>query len=93
MGESSHKTSLERHEEQIEEILNHLDELSFDRIEHIEDKIEGLGNGRAAIKKLVADSVSVALEAQAATMTNTDNTNRNTREREAPVERKLLIPI
>ncbi|GJX46648.1 hypothetical protein Tco_0271838 [Tanacetum coccineum] len=30
---------------------------------------------QAAIKKLVADSVSAALEAQAATMTNTDNTN------------------
>ncbi|GKF73681.1 hypothetical protein Tco_0220013 [Tanacetum coccineum] len=44
--ESSHKTSLERHEEQIKEILNHLDELSVDRIEHIEDKIQGLGNGR-----------------------------------------------
>ncbi|GJZ53321.1 hypothetical protein Tco_0608206 [Tanacetum coccineum] len=42
MGESSHKTSLKRHEEQIEEILNHLDELSLDRIEHMEDKIEGL---------------------------------------------------
>ncbi|GJR89492.1 putative reverse transcriptase domain-containing protein [Tanacetum coccineum] len=46
IGESSRKTSLERHEEQIEEILNHLDELSLDRIEHIEDKIEGLENGR-----------------------------------------------
>ncbi|GKA74591.1 hypothetical protein Tco_0780893 [Tanacetum coccineum] len=45
IGESSHKTSLECHEEQIEEILNHLDELSLNRIEHIEDKIEGLGNG------------------------------------------------
>ncbi|GKC86566.1 hypothetical protein Tco_1147215 [Tanacetum coccineum] len=44
--ESSRKTSLERHEEQIEEILNHLDELSIDHIDHIEDKIEGLGNGR-----------------------------------------------
>ncbi|GJX56095.1 hypothetical protein Tco_0285992 [Tanacetum coccineum] len=29
IGESSRKTSLERHEEQIEEILNHLDELSL----------------------------------------------------------------
>ncbi|GJW30708.1 hypothetical protein Tco_0047583 [Tanacetum coccineum] len=129
--ESSRKTSLERHEEQIKEILNHLDELSLDRIEHIEDKIEGLKNGRviiqqdfdnleaelqesrtqiaklqrkmpskrtstskapvmtqAAIKKLVADSVSTALEAHAATMANADNTNRNTREREAPVARK-----
>ncbi|GKF35628.1 hypothetical protein Tco_0112386 [Tanacetum coccineum] len=29
IGESFRKTSLERHEEQIEEILNHLDELSL----------------------------------------------------------------
>ncbi|GJV31607.1 hypothetical protein Tco_1392007 [Tanacetum coccineum] len=42
---------LERHEEQIEEILNHLDELSLDRIEHIEDKIEGLGKGRVIIQQ------------------------------------------
>ncbi|GJX99258.1 putative reverse transcriptase domain-containing protein [Tanacetum coccineum] len=51
IGESSRKTSLERHKEQIEEILNHLDELSLDRIEHIEDKIEGLGNGRVIIQQ------------------------------------------
>ncbi|GJY47643.1 putative reverse transcriptase domain-containing protein [Tanacetum coccineum] len=50
IGESSRKTSLERHEEQIEEILNHLDELSLDRIKHIEDKIEGLGKGRVIIQ-------------------------------------------
>ncbi|GKC24550.1 reverse transcriptase domain-containing protein, partial [Tanacetum coccineum] len=42
---------------------------------------------QAAIRKLVADSVSIALEAQAATMANADNTNRNTGEREAPVAR------
>ncbi|GJX37086.1 hypothetical protein Tco_0250389 [Tanacetum coccineum] len=42
IGESSHKTSLERHEEKIETILNHLDELPLERIEHIEDIIEGL---------------------------------------------------
>ncbi|GKE62881.1 hypothetical protein Tco_1513248 [Tanacetum coccineum] len=46
MGESSHMTCLERHEEQIKTILNHLDKLSLERIEHMEDKIEGLGNGR-----------------------------------------------
>ncbi|GJZ42946.1 hypothetical protein Tco_0590201 [Tanacetum coccineum] len=40
IGESSHKTHLERHEENIETILNHLDELPFERIEHMEDKIE-----------------------------------------------------
>ncbi|GJV53256.1 putative reverse transcriptase domain-containing protein [Tanacetum coccineum] len=40
---------------------------------------------QAAIRKLVADSVSVALEAQAANMANTDNT---TRPREAHVARQ-----
>nr|GEZ49551.1 hypothetical protein [Tanacetum cinerariifolium] len=49
--QSSRVMSLERHEEQIEEILNHLDELSLDRIEHIEDKIKGLGNGRVIIQQ------------------------------------------
>ncbi|GJW49565.1 hypothetical protein Tco_0090916 [Tanacetum coccineum] len=46
IGESSHVTHLERHEEQIETILNHLDKLPLERIEHMEDKIESLGNGR-----------------------------------------------
>ncbi|GJV60746.1 reverse transcriptase domain-containing protein [Tanacetum coccineum] len=122
MGESSHKTSLERHEEQIEEILNHLDELSLDHIEHIEEKIEGLRKvqrqvvhdiiqwqshytlmppkrtltseapamTQAAIKKLVADSVSAAPEAQAANMANTDNT---TRPRVAPVARQCAVGL
>ncbi|GJW80884.1 putative reverse transcriptase domain-containing protein [Tanacetum coccineum] len=40
---------------------------------------------QAAIKKLVANSVSTALEAQAANMANTDNT---TRLREAPIARQ-----
>ncbi|GKA38581.1 reverse transcriptase domain-containing protein [Tanacetum coccineum] len=51
IGESSHKIHLERHEEQIKTILNHLDELPFERIEHIEDKIKGLGNGRVIIQR------------------------------------------
>nr|GEU56463.1 reverse transcriptase domain-containing protein [Tanacetum cinerariifolium] len=46
IGESFHKTSLERHEEQIMTILNHLDELPLERIDQVEEKIEGLGNGR-----------------------------------------------
>ncbi|GKE99679.1 hypothetical protein Tco_0023030, partial [Tanacetum coccineum] len=45
IGESSRKTSIERHEEQIEEIMNYLGELSLDRIVHIEDKVKGLGKG------------------------------------------------
>nr|GEW79573.1 reverse transcriptase domain-containing protein [Tanacetum cinerariifolium] len=45
--ESSRKTSLECHEEQIEEILNHLDELSLDCIENI----EGLGKGQVIIQQ------------------------------------------
>ncbi|GJU44062.1 hypothetical protein Tco_1201328 [Tanacetum coccineum] len=40
IGESSRKTSIERHEEQIKEIMNYLGELSLDRIVHIEDKVE-----------------------------------------------------
>nr|GEV28366.1 reverse transcriptase domain-containing protein [Tanacetum cinerariifolium] len=133
IGESSHKTSLERHEEQVEEILNHLDELFLDRIENIEDNIEGLGKGRvilqqdfdnletkiqeahaqiaklqkkqimppkrtstsaapamtqAAIRQLVADSVTVALEAQTTTMASTDNLNRNTKPREILVAKR-----
>ncbi|GJZ19648.1 hypothetical protein Tco_0556238 [Tanacetum coccineum] len=51
MGESSPKTSLERHEEQIEEILNHLVELSFDCIRHIKDKIKGLRKVRVIIQQ------------------------------------------
>ncbi|GJX15862.1 putative reverse transcriptase domain-containing protein [Tanacetum coccineum] len=43
---------------------------------------------QAAIKKLVADSVAIALEAQTAIKANTDNTNRNTRQRETPVAGK-----
>nr|GEZ59934.1 reverse transcriptase domain, reverse transcriptase zinc-binding domain protein [Tanacetum cinerariifolium] len=52
IGESSRKTSLERHEEQIEGIQNHLDKLSLDRIEYIENRIEGLGD--------VADNVDIS---------------------------------
>ncbi|GJT98069.1 hypothetical protein Tco_1093587 [Tanacetum coccineum] len=39
------------HEEQIDTILNHLDELPRKRIEHMEDNIEGLGNGRVIIQR------------------------------------------
>ncbi|GKF71306.1 hypothetical protein Tco_0207420 [Tanacetum coccineum] len=35
IGENSHKTHLERHEEQIKTILNHLYELPFERIKHM----------------------------------------------------------
>ncbi|GJY29086.1 hypothetical protein Tco_0404853, partial [Tanacetum coccineum] len=51
IGKSSRKTSLVCHEKQIEEILNHLDELSLDRIEYPEDKIKGLGKGRVIIQQ------------------------------------------
>nr|GEX79203.1 reverse transcriptase domain-containing protein [Tanacetum cinerariifolium] len=39
---------------------------------------EALAMTQAAIRKLVADSVTAALEAQAATMANANNPNRNT---------------
>nr|GEY57953.1 hypothetical protein [Tanacetum cinerariifolium] len=47
IGDSSRKTSLERYEKQIEEVLNHLDKLSLDRIENI----EGLRKGRVIIQQ------------------------------------------
>nr|GEZ74625.1 hypothetical protein [Tanacetum cinerariifolium] len=43
---------------------------------------------QAAIRQLVADSVTIALEAQVANTTNNDNTNRNPEPREAHVARK-----
>ncbi|GJT39747.1 retrovirus-related pol polyprotein from transposon TNT 1-94 [Tanacetum coccineum] len=49
--QSSHVTRLERHEEHIDAILNHLDELPLERIEKMEDNIEGLGNGRVIIQQ------------------------------------------
>nr|GEU34727.1 putative reverse transcriptase domain-containing protein [Tanacetum cinerariifolium] len=79
------------------EQIGHNDEivLACVRISTLEMIIEDIQNGsqediniyrlaitQAAIRKLVADSVVVALEAQAATMENTDITNRNTGQRE-----------
>nr|GEV86138.1 reverse transcriptase domain-containing protein [Tanacetum cinerariifolium] len=102
IGECSRKSSLERHKEQIEEILNHLDELYLDRIENIEDNIEGLGKAsaasaseapamnQAAIRQLVVDSVAIALKAQAANMANANDPNRNSEPREAHVARNLF---
>nr|GEW98688.1 reverse transcriptase domain-containing protein [Tanacetum cinerariifolium] len=46
---------------QIETILNHLDELPLERIEHMEDKIEGLGNGRV-IMQLDFDKLETELQ-------------------------------
>nr|GEZ10874.1 hypothetical protein [Tanacetum cinerariifolium] len=69
IGESSRKTSLKCHEDQIEEILNHLDELSLDCIENIEYNIEGLGKGQ--INKIalahfrIADLEQIIKEIQA----------------------------
>nr|GEY58130.1 putative reverse transcriptase domain-containing protein [Tanacetum cinerariifolium] len=41
-----------------------------------------------AIRQLVANSVTAALEAQAATMANIDNLNRNTRPKETPIAKR-----
>nr|GEZ06260.1 retrovirus-related Pol polyprotein from transposon 17.6 [Tanacetum cinerariifolium]GEZ09916.1 retrovirus-related Pol polyprotein from transposon 17.6 [Tanacetum cinerariifolium] len=43
---------------------------------------------QAAIRQLVADSITTALKAQAANMENADNTNRNPKPKEAPIARK-----
>ncbi|GJU38886.1 hypothetical protein Tco_1191843 [Tanacetum coccineum] len=59
-------TRLEHHEEQIDSILNHLDELPFERIEKMEDNIEGLGNGRR--KKMGHDDEIVLARVRIATL-------------------------
>nr|GEY66458.1 hypothetical protein [Tanacetum cinerariifolium] len=51
IGESSRKTTIERHEEQIQDILNSLDELPIKCIEHIENNIKCLEKGRVIIQQ------------------------------------------
>ncbi|GJZ43364.1 hypothetical protein Tco_0590619 [Tanacetum coccineum] len=43
--ENSQKSTIERHEEQILDILNSLDAIPIERVKHIENGIEGLGKG------------------------------------------------
>ncbi|GKF17474.1 hypothetical protein Tco_0062392 [Tanacetum coccineum] len=49
--ETSRKSTIERHEEQILDILNSLDAIPIERIEHIENGIEGLGKGTVIIQR------------------------------------------
>nr|GFA27563.1 hypothetical protein [Tanacetum cinerariifolium] len=51
IGENSRKMTIKRHEEQIQDILNSLDELHIERIKYIENNIEGLGKGRVIIQQ------------------------------------------
>ncbi|GJV47166.1 hypothetical protein Tco_1437378 [Tanacetum coccineum] len=51
IGETSRKSTIERHEEQIQDIINSLDVLPIERIEHIENGIEGLRKGRIIIQQ------------------------------------------
>ncbi|GKE80753.1 hypothetical protein Tco_1550753 [Tanacetum coccineum] len=46
---------------------------------------------QAAIRQLITDGITAALEAQAAAMANADNPNRNTRPREIPVAKKRKL--
>ncbi|GJU70886.1 hypothetical protein Tco_1262291 [Tanacetum coccineum] len=50
LAKSSQKSTIERHEEQILDILNSLDAIPIERIEHIENGIEGLGKGTEIIQ-------------------------------------------
>ncbi|GJY86567.1 reverse transcriptase domain-containing protein [Tanacetum coccineum] len=51
IGGSSQKSTIERHEEQILDILNSLDAIPIERIEHIENGIEGLKKGTVIIQR------------------------------------------
>ncbi|GKF23596.1 hypothetical protein Tco_0075918, partial [Tanacetum coccineum] len=74
-----------RHQADKERLLNAFYELKNRMTPKRTSTSEAPTMTQGAIKKLVADSVSAALEAQATNMTNTDNT---TRPREAPVARQ-----
>ncbi|GJW36984.1 putative reverse transcriptase domain-containing protein [Tanacetum coccineum] len=62
IGESSRKTSIERHEEQIEEIMNYLGELSLDCIVHIEDKVEVFSRSRCAEENKVTFATGTLID-------------------------------
>ncbi|GKA44290.1 hypothetical protein Tco_0737014 [Tanacetum coccineum] len=51
IGETSRKSTIERHEEQILDILNSLDVIPIERIEHIENEIKGLEKGTIIIQR------------------------------------------
>nr|GEV06165.1 reverse transcriptase domain-containing protein [Tanacetum cinerariifolium] len=72
IGENSRKRSLERHEKMPPKRTS---------------TSEAPAMTQAAIRQLVVDSVSMALETQATTMANADNANRNPKPREAYVAR------
>ncbi|GJS91331.1 hypothetical protein Tco_0773967 [Tanacetum coccineum] len=51
IGESPQKLTIEHHKEPIMDILNSLDAIPIERIEHIENGIEGLGKGTVIIQQ------------------------------------------
>ncbi|GJS78235.1 hypothetical protein Tco_0728116 [Tanacetum coccineum] len=51
IGEQHSNSTIERHEEQILDILNSLDAIPIERIEHIENGIKGLGKGTVIIQR------------------------------------------
>ncbi|GKC08082.1 hypothetical protein Tco_0999692, partial [Tanacetum coccineum] len=63
IGESSQKSTIERHEEQIQGIQCYLEEIPPERFEQIENGIEGLGKGTIIIQR---DFDALAAELQQA---------------------------
>nr|GEX13833.1 hypothetical protein [Tanacetum cinerariifolium] len=68
IGESSRKMTIERHEEQIQDILNSLHELLIKRIEYIENNIKCLRKGRVIIQ-LNFDALEAELQQARAQIT------------------------
>ncbi|GKB78501.1 hypothetical protein Tco_0945396, partial [Tanacetum coccineum] len=52
IGKSSVKMHLKHHEEQVEDILNYLDELSFHRIERMEEERTNGNELKTELKKI-----------------------------------------
>ncbi|GJT54406.1 hypothetical protein Tco_0989460 [Tanacetum coccineum] len=91
IGESSHMTRLERHKEQIDIILNHLDELPLERIKHMEDKIEGLGNGRYHARIICDEKVvHIPIDEETLIIRVMDKKSDEKRLEDIPVVREFL---
>ncbi|GJU35826.1 reverse transcriptase domain-containing protein [Tanacetum coccineum] len=73
IGETSRKSAIKRHEEQIQGIQGYLEEIPPERFEQIENGIEGLGKGTIIIQR---DFDALAAELQQMLMTQITKTRR-----------------
>ncbi|GJX18218.1 hypothetical protein Tco_0219050 [Tanacetum coccineum] len=75
IGETSQKSAIKRHEEQIQGIQGYLEEIPPERFEQIENGIEGLGKGTIIIQRDF-DALAAELQQAHTQITNSEKANR-----------------